>query len=55
MAEPTAQETANTIWLKAQAIRQLADAGYDRVMVVEAVAAGDLRLLKPNRREGGTA
>jgi hypothetical protein len=45
-SEPTAQEAANTIWLKAQAIRQLSDAGYDRSAIVEAVASGDLTKLK---------
>lgn len=44
------QESANTIWLKAQAIRQLSDAGYDRTSVVDAVATSDLTKLKPVSR-----
>lgn len=48
--EPTAQEAANTIWLTAQAIRQLSDAGYDRASIVEAVTSHDLSKLKPTSR-----
>lgn len=48
--EPNAKEAAEAIWVQAQAIRQLADAGYDRNSVVEAVAAGNLKVLKPNPR-----
>lgn len=44
--EQTEQEKANTLLLKAQAIRQLRDAGYDPASVVAAVAAGDLSTLK---------
>ncbi len=43
--EQTAQEQANTLWMKAQAIRQLSAAGYDRASVVQAVDSGDLTKL----------
>lgn len=46
--EQTPKEAAETIWAKAQAIRQLSDAGYDRTSVVEAVNTNDLSKLKPN-------
>lgn len=52
MADQDARETAevtqiqaNTILTKANTIRQLSDAGYDRASVVEAVQAGDLSKL----------
>lgn len=48
--DQTAQAEANALWLKAQAIRQLADAGYERTSIVEAVSAGDLSKLKNNPR-----
>ena len=41
-----AQADANIVLTKAQAIRQLADAGYDKDSVVAAVASGDLATLK---------
>lgn len=46
MEVPTEQEKANTLLTKAQAIRQLRDAGYEPSSVVSAVVAGDLSTLK---------
>lgn len=43
----TAKEATDIIWVKAQAIRQLADAGYDRASVVDAITSDDLSKLKP--------
>jgi len=45
MAE--AMDSAQVTLVKAQAIRQLADAGYEKASVVEAVDTGDLKKLKP--------
>jgi hypothetical protein len=44
------QESANIVWVQAQAIRQLSDAGYERSSVVEAVSSSDLTKLKPQAR-----
>lgn len=37
--------TSEVFWFKAQSIRQLVDAGYDKTSVKNAVGTGDLSLL----------
>lgn len=44
-AQTKAQCQANVAFTKAQAIRQLVDAGYDRDLVARAVAADNFDLL----------